>query len=124
MYIFKKSISIILACSVAGCLSLTDVEIGTLIEDEPGQFSKFRCENGYKGSIKYRNNGRVSIAFSDGKDNYVTYINKISTESGTLYVNDKRTLKWHEQSGTNIFTYPARDYSTTGKLLTTRCQKY
>ncbi|MGQ0285961.1 MliC family protein [Pasteurellaceae bacterium 22721_9_1] len=123
MNIVKKLLPFAMALTTAGCLSLDGVEIAGLGQSS-GKLTKFRCDNGYKGSIKQRDNGVISMAFSDGKDSYVTYLNNQSSGSNILYVNDKKTLKWQEQQGRNTLTYPDKDYASTGKLSTTACQKY
>ncbi|HDR1418978.1 TPA: MliC family protein [Pasteurella multocida] len=43
-------------------------------------------------------------AFNDGKDSYVSYLNHVPSASGTLYVNDKNTLKWHQKNNIAVFT--------------------
>ncbi|EJS88775.1 hypothetical protein AAUPMC_12431 [Pasteurella multocida subsp. multocida str. Anand1_cattle] len=67
----------------------------------------------------------VSIAFTMmDKDSYVSYLNHVPSASGTLYVNDKNTLKWHQKNNIAVFTYPDRHYAKTGQLVTTNCHKY
>ncbi|AET17054.1 TPA: MliC family protein [Pasteurella multocida] len=124
MHIIKTLISVGVAFSLSACLSLEGVEIAGLEGKSSGTLTKYRCENGYKASIKQRDNGVVSIAFNDGKDSYVSYLNHVPSASGTLYVNDKNTLKWHQKNNIAVFTYPDRNYAKTGQLMTTNCHKY
>ncbi|MGC6248272.1 hypothetical protein ACNO7P_07495 [Bisgaard Taxon 45] len=123
MRIVKKFIPVAIALATTGCLSLDGVDIAGL-EKSSGKLMKFRCENGYKGSIKQRDNGVLSMAFSDGKDSYITYLNNHSSSGQILYINDKNTLKWQEKQGQNTLTFPEKNYASTGKLATTTCQKY
>lgn len=112
MQIIKKIAPLALALSVSACLNLNldGVEIGGLGSSTNGKLIKFYCKNGEKGSIKIRDNGAVSMAYSDGKSSYVTYMNNVPSASGTLYMNDKQTLKWHEKGGQVIFNYPDENY--------------
>ncbi|HDX1178481.1 TPA: MliC family protein [Pasteurella multocida] len=124
MHIIKTLISVSVVFSLSACLSLEGVEIAGLEGKSSGTLTKYRCENGYKASIKQRDNGVVSIAFNDGKDSYVSYLHPMSSGSDTLYVNDKNTLKWHQKNNIAVFTYPDRHYAKTGQLVTTNCHKY
>lgn len=119
----KKVMIMMLALLGAGCLSLDGVQIGGL-ESSPGQLTRFQCENGYKGSVKVRENGKISLAFSDGKSSYITYVNDIGTAENPIYVNDKQTLKWQASNDNVLFSYPASDFAQSGKLLSTNCRTY
>lgn len=119
----KKVISVILPLVLAGCLSLDGVQIGGL-ESAAGVLSKFQCENGYKGSVKVRENGKISLAFSDGKSSYITYVNNAGTVENPIYVNEKNTLRWQSANGNVFFSYPAADYAQSGQLLSTACRIY
>ncbi|MGT3005776.1 MliC family protein [Pasteurella multocida] len=106
VYAYNQNLTVGVAFSLSACLSLEGVEIAGLEGKSSGTLTKYRCENGYKASIKQRDNGVVSIAaFNDGKDSYVSYLNHVPSASGTLYVNDKNTLKWHQKNNIAV-TYP------------------
>lgn len=122
MHITKKLISLAMVFSTTACLSLEGAEIAGLPSSSSGKLTKFYCENGYKGSFKLRDNGVASLAYSDGKNSYITYMKNISSGSGELYVNDKNTLRWHHKMGSVIFNYPESNYATTKKLATTHCK--
>lgn len=122
MHITKKLISIAIVFSTTACLSLEGAEIAGLPSSSSGKLTKFSCENGYKGSFKLRDNGVASLAYSDGKNSYITYMKNVPSASGELYVNDKNTLRWHHKMGEAIFDYPASNYVSTKQLSTTYCK--
>ncbi|NBI42122.1 hypothetical protein GVX76_01170 [[Haemophilus] felis] len=115
----KKLLSLTIIFSTTACLSLEGIEVaGT--KAQPGKLTKFYCENGYKGSVKLRDNGVASLAYSDGKNSYITYVNKMA--SSNEYVNDKKTLRWQNNMGKVVFSYPDQNYASTKQLATTHCQ--
>lgn len=122
MRITQKLMTLAMVFSTTACLSLDGVEIGGLPAQSSGKLTKFYCENGYKGALKLRDNGVVSLSYSDGKNSYITYMKQIPSGSGSLYVNDKQTLRWHNKGNLVLFTYPAPDYAQSKRLLETHCQ--
>lgn len=122
MRITQKLVSLAIVLSMTACLSLEGVEMASSSNQSKGKLIKFYCENGYKGSLKLRENGVASLAYSDTKNSYVTYMKQIPSGSGSLYVNDKQTLRLHSKGDSALFDYPASNYATSKQLASTRCK--
>ncbi|MGY4676407.1 MliC family protein [Pasteurella sp. P03HT] len=125
MRTFKKLIPVAVACCTTACVQLGDIEMGGFNnQTTDSSLIQFRCENGYKGSIKHQAKGAISLVFRDNNKN--RYANYLTTVPGTkaTYVNNQNTLKWEDHHASGTFTFPAPDYRTSRQLLTTVCQKY
>ncbi|MDO4695112.1 MAG: hypothetical protein Q4A62_10945, partial [Eikenella sp.] len=108
-------------CISADNLSLDGVAIGGYQPDPNGRYGSFSCDNGYRVSIKYRSPTRISLSFNNGKDTFIDYLDGRSDTAGGRYANSLGNLRWEEQNGAGVLTYPASDWRTSRRVLTANC---
>ncbi|WP_107855614.1 MliC family protein [Neisseria weaveri] len=126
MSIFKKLAPMALVLLASACVSLEGVEIGGLdngaSSGSSSNIGKFRCDNGYKVSVNHRSADHAVVSFSNGKDVFMVPTRRTRSASGDYFVNDENTLRWHEQGGTAVLTYPDSQYRTNKKLWDMVCR--
>lgn len=126
MSIFKKLAPMALVLLASACVSLEGVEIGGLdngaSSGSSSNIGKFRCDNGYKVLVNYKSANHTVVSFNNGKDTFIVQTYRAPSASGNYFVNDANTLRWHEQGGTAVLTYPDSQYRTTKKLWDTVCR--
>lgn len=126
MSIFKKLAPMALVLLASACVSLEGVEIGGLdngaSSGSSSNIGKFRCDNGYKVSVNHRSADHAVVSFSNGKDVFMVPTRRARSASDDYFVNDENTLRWHEQGGRAVLTYPDSQYRTTKKLWDTVCR--
>ncbi|MDO5070063.1 MAG: MliC family protein [Neisseria zoodegmatis] len=126
MSIFKKLAPMALVLLASACVSLEGVEIGGLdngaSSSSSSNIGKFRCDNGYKVLVNYKSANHAVVSFNNGKDTFIVQTYRAPSASGNYFVNDANTLRWHEQGGTAVLTYPDSQYRTTKKLWDTVCR--
>ncbi|OSI09862.1 MliC family protein [Neisseria zoodegmatis] len=126
MSIFKKLAPMALVLLASACVSLEGVEIGGLdngaSSGSSSNIGKFRCDNGYKVLVNYKSANHAVVSFNNGKDTFIVQTYRAPSASGNYFVNDANTLRWHEQGGTAVLTYPDSQYRTTKKLWDTVCR--
>ncbi|SUA36196.1 MliC family protein [Neisseria sp. Dent CA1/247] len=126
MSIFKKLAPMALVLLASACVSLEGVEIGGLdngaSSGSSSNIGKFRCDNGYKVLVNYKSENHAVVSFNNGKDTFIVQTYRAPSASGNYFVNDANTLRWHEQGGTAVLTYPDSQYRTTKKLWDTVCR--
>lgn len=83
---------------------------------------QYECDNRLKVGVAHQGTDRIVLTFNNGKNHVVT-ANIARAASGAYYVSDDQTVTWHEKQGRAVFTYPSSDYSNTGNMVETGCEK-
>lgn len=115
---------VLAAALMSACVSLEGISMpGSDASADSANTARFQCENGYKVLVNYKSADQIVVSFNNGKDTFVVNANAASAASGEYYENDAKTLTWHEKKGTAVFTYPASDYKSSGKIMETVCTR-
>ncbi|MDO1508844.1 MULTISPECIES: hypothetical protein [unclassified Neisseria] len=107
-------------CITMDNLTLESVAIGGYEPDPNGRYGSFSCDNGYSVFIKYLSPIRISLSFNNGKDRFIDYLDG-QADAGGGYANRLNNLRWQETNSAGVLTYPAGDWRTSRRLLTTAC---
>lgn len=124
MRILKPLTSLALVSLLGACISIDGVAIGGLEQSpEDDTFKRYRCENGYKVAVTYKDTETITLSFNNGKDTYIVKANRAPAASGEYYENDAKTVTWHVKNDTGVLTYPDAQYRDTKKLWNTVCSR-
>ncbi|EGY51350.1 hypothetical protein [Neisseria shayeganii] len=109
-------------CITMDNLTLDSVAIGGYQPDPNGRYGSFSCDNGYRVSIKYLSPTRISLSFHNGKDRFIDYLDgQVDAAGDGRYANSLNNLRWQETNNAGVLTYPAGDWRTSRRLLSTAC---
>ncbi|MDO4683185.1 MAG: MliC family protein [Lautropia sp.] len=112
------------AVVLSACANMKDMGLPGLGKKsvESADAVQYECDNRLKVGVVHKGTDQIVLMFNNGKNQAVT-ANIARAASGEYYVSDDKAVTWHEKQGSAVFTYPSRDYSSTGNMVETICEK-
>lgn len=128
MRILQILAPVLAASLMSACASMKDANTegdmsGKAADGSQLNTATFSCDNGFRVQVARKADDEIVLNFNAGKGAFHVPAKMASAASGEYFVNEAKTVEWHQKGDSAVFTYPDGDYSSNGQLEKTVCRR-